>query len=410
MIFDLIQLFSALILAVYLMQLIKSFSYMSLEELQRRTERGDRKAERVLIARLHGLKLWAVLWTLLIFMVVAIVVVMDNLLPVWLAIFVDVGILVTLIFVLPWAKWPAPNLASAAFAGPVLGVILDKLGILFRLFRPFRFSQRISTDLPFYIHSKEHLLDIIKRLKSQTKNPDVLSDLNLAIGSLTFGSKKIKTLLTPLGAIKTLEVNQVLSPKLLAELHDSKQTIFPVQHPADQRFIGTFYLQDIKLPVKTDLMINEVMRPAVYYVNTDASLSQVITAFLKTQQTLFLVVNQSQKILGVITVSDVLERYFASGTLADFQYYDDLKLVAAQFAPATKVAPTESSPPAELAPEADQAGEVVVEDEPAPEIEQQEEVVADEPIIETVAPVEATKPKAKSKPKKRRGRRPKRNE
>ena len=62
-------------------------------------------------------------------------------------------------------------------------------------------------------------------------------------------------------------------------------------------------------------------------------LNQVLDAFLKTQQQLFLVVNEAAEILGLIDFKDVLLNYLGERQSTDFKYYDDLDLVARQFVP-----------------------------------------------------------------------------
>ena len=323
------QLAGALIVAIYLVQLIKSFGYMNLTELRRRAKVGQAAADKVLKARQHGLRPWLILWILLSFMMALMITALDNLISnTWLSLLISAVLLAGLLFALPWAKWPRPNLSLAASASPILEWVLVKLDVVFRLFRPLKLSRQISSDSPLYVHSKENLLDIIQELKLASDSPAVRSDLELAEATLTFSSKKIKAFLTPISAMKTLSLDQTLSPKFINELHNSGFAIFPVRHPDKKRFAGILYFKDVKTLNTTNLPVKEVMRTDIYYVNQQSSLQEVVDAFLKTRQHLFLAVDSSQKIVGLITIADVLRQYLGTTYASDFEYYDDLRLVA----------------------------------------------------------------------------------
>ncbi len=329
---DIIKLVSALFLAVYLRRLIQSFSFMNLSELRRRSELDNRQAAKVLLARVHGLKLWLVLWSVFGLMIVAIITALDDLLSFWPAALVSVVILISLLFVLPRANWMAPRLDTAALISPHLAKILDSLRIISKILRPLGLSKRIKLDSPFYIHSKEHLIEMMENLKSQTKNQKTLADLEMAILTLTLSSKKTKTLMTPIEKIKKIRATQDLTPKLIDKLHNSGFSVFPVQRSEEGDFCGILYLKNVE-KLKRTRAVHQLMNKEVYYVNAEASLNQVLDAFLKTQQQLFLVVDEAAEILGLIDLKDVLLNYLGERQSTDFKYYDDLDLVARQFVP-----------------------------------------------------------------------------
>ena len=334
MIFDLIKLVSALGLALYLRQLISSFGFMGLSELRRRAEAGQQAAERVLAARIYGLKLYLVLWFLFALMIVFVVTALDDLLPSrWVSVAGTAFVLIFLISVLPWIKRWSPKLDLAAHASPCFSWFLNKIQIFARPFKIFKLSQRIQTDIVPDIHSKEHLLELMALLKDQTQNSRVLADLDLATLTLTFSSKKIKSLMTPLKKMKKVSARQDITPKLAEELSNSGFAIFPVLRSEEEAsgYCGILYIKDIKKLTRTTRAIYQIMHPHVYYVYQDSPLNQVINAFIQTQEHLFFVVNQSRQIVGLISLTDVLEQYIGSRQLDSFHYYDDAQMVVQAF-------------------------------------------------------------------------------
>ena len=327
---NLFLLISALALAVYFRQLIQSFHCMNLSELRRRADLGHHKAEKVLLARMHGLRLWFILWGGFGLMIFAIAVILSQLLSIWAATVIGVVMLTSLLFI-PWVGWPRPKLDSAAAVSPYLVSFLDRIQIVAKVFHPLKLSEKIDTDLPPSIHSKEHMIEIMEDLKSKTKSRKVMADLDLAISTLTFSSKKIRTLMIPIDKTKKVKAAQNLTLKLVNNLHDSGFSVFPVQR-SEGDFCGILYLEDVEKLSKANLIVHQVMRAEIYYVYDEAPLNKVLDAFLKTRQQLFLVVNQSRKILGLITLSDVLSCYLGNYQFDDFKYYDDLDLVVKRFA------------------------------------------------------------------------------
>jgi CBS domain containing-hemolysin-like protein len=54
--------------------------------------------------------------------------------------------------------------------------------------------------------------------------------------------------------------------------------------------------------------VADATRPAVYYLPQDALITEVISASLKTGRQLFLVRNEADEIVGLITLADVLAK------------------------------------------------------------------------------------------------------
>lgn len=319
-----LQLIFSLILAIYFMQLIKSFGYMNLAELKRRAEAGQVKAQRVLRSRLYGLKLWLLLWSFLCLMIILSISAIDGLVGSrWLALVLDVILLIGLLFALPWAKWPKPDLDLASTSSVALIWMLNKLSILLKPFTALKLGQKFHLDTPFYIHSKDNLLDIIKELKGKTKNPAIINDLNLAVSSLVFSNKKIRNYSLPLTASKMVGLGDRLTPHFIDKLYDLGFSTFPVRHPKSKDICGVLYFRDIKSLRQHTLLVKDVMRTDLCYVSGEAGLEMVLDAFLKTGQHLFLVIGKNSKIKGFITVSKVLQEYLGKQKPLDFMEYDN---------------------------------------------------------------------------------------
>ena len=345
---DIISLISALFLAVYSRHLIQSFSFMSIGELRRRAEAGNRRAEAILKARVHGLKLWLILWSVFSLTVFFAVRALVNLLPNWwLAAAIAGAAIVVLLFIMPLVRRSEPELRVAANIAPYLSGFLDRIQFITRIFRPLGLSLWIRTDQPVPIHSKEHLVEIIEEFRVRTKNPKAAADADLAIAALTFSGKSVKKLMVPIDKIKTVKATQDLTPKLIERLHGSGFSVFPVLRGDGQDFCGILHFEDLEKLNRTRA-VHQVMKPGVRYVHAGAPLHQIIDAFLETGRHLFLAVDGSKRIVGLIDLADVLRQHLGDRPAAGFKHYDDLELVARHSLPDGKR--TEKKPGKKAAP------------------------------------------------------------
>lgn len=317
-----------ILVSAFCVLLIRSFEYMSARELKRQSRKGNIKAARVYSVRgVYGVQLWILLWGILALSTTGTVLMLDTLTSVWLALIINVPLLVTVHAILPWSKWPKPSLGLASAVSPVIERILylfaPLLSLLTRLI-----GRWIEPEPIGKIHSKEELLEVLEHTRAHGHIG--ADEVSIATSALTFGEENIGKVMTPLSVVKMVEEDEVLTPVMLDELHDSGFSRFPVRGKNDH-FVGTLYFKDA-VNMQTSHTVKNIMRKDVFYVNESASLDQALKAFLKTQHHLFLVVNEYEDVVGVLSIEDVLERIIGKRIIDEFDKYDDLRAVAKSLA------------------------------------------------------------------------------
>jgi CBS domain containing-hemolysin-like protein len=78
--------------------------------------------------------------------------------------------------------------------------------------------------------------------------------------------------------------------------------------------------------------VSDIMSKDVRYIHEEESLDQALRAFLKTHHHLFVVVNNFEEFVGVLSIEDVLEEIIGKEIVDEFDAYDDLRAVAASIA------------------------------------------------------------------------------
>lgn len=214
-----------------------------------------------------------------------------------------------------WAAVPAPVMAWLLVKlQPVLG--------------------RLARRPLAYRHTKVYERgDLIELLSAQAAQPDnriAKDELAMAANALTFGDKHIGDIMTPLRQMRVVGEDEEISPLLMDELHKTGFSRFPVtaagSQKANPQVVGTLFLKDIIL--KESGRVHGHMHKKVFFINETQNLRDGLNAFINNHYHLFVVVNNFEEVVGVVTIEDVLEQILGKLIIDEFDRYDDLRAVA----------------------------------------------------------------------------------
>ncbi len=181
-------------------------------------------------------------------------------------------------------------------------------------------------------YSKEELMKMFDGQKL-SENSDIAADEARMIRKiLEFGDKKIRDIMTPRRMVTLVSKADSVGPILMDELHKSGHSRFPVV--ADKRhhnFVGTLYLRDLA-GITGKKEVKDIMSPYVRYVHEEESLDHALRAFLKLRHHLFVVVNNFEEYVGVLSLEDILEEIIGKQIVDEFDEHDDLRAVAKSLA------------------------------------------------------------------------------
>ena len=322
---QIILLIAAIILTLYFILLIRSFEYMSISELKRQARSGNPYARTVYTVRVYGVQLWILIWAILGFLTSCIILLFHSLIGSIWTIVVTVPLVVLIHAILPWTRRPKPSLHMAAIVSPYIERLML---ILFPILKCFEMGvgRWIQPEPLLLIQSKDELLEI---LRHNAEEFDHVShdELKIAENALVFGDKLIGDYMTPLNTVHFISFEEQLTPVVLGELHDSGHSRFPVFQGSNQNVVGTLLLKDA-LRVKNSKSAGDIMRQDVYYINEQQTLDHAMQAFIKTKHHMFVVVNEFEDIVGVLSIEDVLQQIIGHPLLDEFDKFDDLREVA----------------------------------------------------------------------------------
>ena len=322
---QIIGLIIVIIVTFYGILLIRSFEYMSIPELKRQARKGNPDALKVYPVRAYGVQLWILMWAILGFMTSCIVILLDSLLGPFWTILINVPLIIVIHSILPWTRRPKPSLHMAAIVSPYVERVLRFLFPILKWFEKW-VGRWIQPEPMLLIQSKDELIEILHHNAEEFDHVNK-DELKIAENALIFGEKLIGDVMTPLNTVHFVAEEELLTPVVLGELHDSGHSRFPVFQGSNQNVIGTLFIRDA-LRVKTPKAAKDIMRHDVYYINEQQTLEHALRAFIKTKHHMFIVVNEFEDVVGILSVEDVVEQIVGKPLLDEFDKYDDLREVA----------------------------------------------------------------------------------
>jgi CBS domain containing-hemolysin-like protein len=325
-IIKILTLILTVILTFYGILLVRSLEFMSVRELKRQARAGNKDAQKVYPVRAYGMQLWIFVWAILGFLTTSIILLLKGVAhSALLVLIINVPLIVIMHAILPWSKRPKPSLHMAAIVSPYLEWILRKTFPVMR--RLEKWVGRWIQPEPFMlIQSKDELLEILRHNADEF---DKISkhELKIAENALMFGEKLVTDHMTPLNTVHFINANEDLTPVVIGELHNSGHSRFPVYQDSNQNIVGTLYLRDA-VRLKNPKPVHKVMREDVYYINEQQPLDSALNGFIKSKHHLFIVVNEFEDVVGVITIEDVIEQIIGHSINDEDDKVENLRTIA----------------------------------------------------------------------------------
>jgi len=311
-------------LAVIGILLARSYDRIPARELKRRANNGDELAKLIYRVTVYGRNLPILLWLIILASITLVFVLLSNRVPPLLALLVTGGVV--------WIGFAIP---IGFYVMKIATVIVPALNFLLDHGQPFLNVIRtiVKKFHPVTVHTglyeREDLIQLIEQQKVQSDSRFTDGEIELVKNALQFGVETVNEVMTPKRMIISVSEDDDIGPVKLTELHTSGHSRFPV-HKSDNKdeFVGTLFVKDI-VKAKASGKVKKLMRKDIFYIQEDHTLVRVLDAFVKTKHHQFLVVNEFEEIVGLITLEDVLEKAIGKTIVDEFDQYDDLRAVAA---------------------------------------------------------------------------------
>ncbi len=160
-------------------------------------------------------------------------------------------------------------------------------------------------ETEFRLGSRAELKQLIRHARPSILAPVERQQL---VACLEFADKSVNDIMLPRTEIATIDAEAVVGPLLLDELHRTGRDLFPVIQGDLNHIVGILSTREIleQRPFAS-AKAQDLMNPAVFYIDDQQSLEKALAAFITTSQTLFVVTDIYQQTVGLLTLADCIE-------------------------------------------------------------------------------------------------------
>lgn len=318
--------FAGLLLLIALIAVVARKTYLSvpLAELRRRAQWGETLASQLYRAAVYDGSLRGLLLVAITFSSAASFVLFSRQASVWLSLLTVVTVLWLTFFWLPSSRVTALGARLTVWLTPAIAWLLNYLQPV--LSRGSTMIAKRKTQPHTGLFERQDLLELIERQQRQLDNRLTSEELGIAQRALHFSDRKVADVLTPRKQVKTVNAADTVGPILIDELHKSGQEAALVRETPKGPVIGSLELRNLNL--NSSGKVRDIMNSRVYFLHENDSLSEALHAFFVTNQSLFVVVNNAEENIGIITVQTILNQLLGHIPGDDFDQYANLSAVA----------------------------------------------------------------------------------
>lgn len=191
----------------------------------------------------------------------------------------------------------------------------------------FRSLNPSDIDKKLTIDSKYELMHLI----NDTSSVLTQDEKKLILAGLAFNDKTVSEIMTARADIKTVSKKDFLGPLVLDELHKIGHSCLPVIDGDIDNVVGILDIKSLlSLDDKKSSTVAKAMKDKVYYVHENQKLIEALSAFLKSKQHLFIVINSKRETRGLLTLEDIIESLIGKKIHYEFQSHNNVNAVAAR--------------------------------------------------------------------------------
>ncbi len=322
-----------LILALVGIVIRKTYYYLPQLEMKRRAEKHDKLASSLYRAVAYGNSLSVLLWIYIGLTAAAGIVILSRSLSVWLSLAVVAVVLWLGFSLLPATRITKIGVALTSLVTPPIAWLLNYLNPILNIG-----AQTIEARYIAGAHTKlferADLIELIEHQKFQADNRLSEEELEIVRRALSFDEYKVRDVLTPRKAVKTILATDTIGPILIDELHKSGQDYVLVREKAKGQVIGTLAFN--RLGIDSKGKVRDLMNDTVYYLHENDSLSEALHAFFVTNHAMFIVVDSFEDFVGIITIESIIRQLLSHLPGESFDQYADPSAVAARHAKKAK--------------------------------------------------------------------------
>jgi metal transporter CNNM len=182
----------------------------------------------------------------------------------------------------------------------------------------------LGAEIPT-VYSKRELMRLVED-HEDLKESDIDEDEEKIIkGALSFSNKTVQDIMTPRTEIFSLSEDEKLTETNIQKIFKTGHSRIPVYKKDLDEVVGILYVKDLVANKYKGKIALNLLRKNAIFVDYDKKLDDLLNAFKKTRQHLFLVLGEYGGIVGLVTIEDVLEEIIGQEIVDEYDEFENLQ-------------------------------------------------------------------------------------
>lgn len=302
-----------LLLTLATIEILKSYKHYSRKELKHRSIEGDVLASKLYLVSSYQESLDIFLYILIALFFTITFFLLNSIVPGWLS-FIFLFLLVLISF-----AW-MPNLKASYFGIRIAKIFATPISYILDFIHPYlyRFAVLIRANFSKNEHiydltDLKNKLDYVYHDKRSGIKKEQIKLLSNVVDGLDMEVSKIAT---PWKKLKFVYLDDTLGPILLNEMHKHHQKIIPViDDKKNKELLGLINIE--RFDLNKDSSVKSKLERPIFYIDEHSTLIDAFLTFAETNYAAFVVIDDNQKNVGLLTLSDLMNRITKGLTFVD---------------------------------------------------------------------------------------------
>lgn len=165
-------------------------------------------------------------------------------------------------------------------------------------------NRLVGAELPI-LYTHEELTHMIQDQAKHELSKIDHDESRIISGALEFSHKTARDIATSLDDLTAVDLDDDIDASLISKIKREGHSRLPVVN-TDGEYVGILYIKDI-LGRDLPTPVSHVYRDKLYDIPAEARLDTALSRFIQTKSHLFLVTDNDEKVVGVLTLEDVIE-------------------------------------------------------------------------------------------------------
>jgi len=299
------------------------FFSLNVDDLKRKVELKDKEATKVYSVRKNGNLLLCTLLVGNVAVNTTLAIFLGSIASGVIAGLVATGLIVVFGEIIPQAAF---SRYALQLGSKLVWIVKFFRFILFPICWPIAkiLDKVLGEEMPT-VYSKKELMHIITEHEGMKDSAVDADEERIVKGALSFSQKKVEDIMTPRTQVIMLKFDSKLDKITLNKIRESGHSRIPVYGETQDDILGIFYVKDaVGRNWEKIEVINKTRKNAIF-VDEKKLLDDLLNSFCKTRQHLYVVLNEFNEFVGIVTVEDVIEEIIGEEIIDEYDKYEDLQ-------------------------------------------------------------------------------------